>query len=238
MKSHPVFRIAWIFTNSLLLASFIVFIYSVGWEYSTDQYLNGFSDAIVPKRVAPEEKIQAILDWMKSGPARLNGQAGGVLSDRNPEETLNYQSLLQVCGSATNAFINLALRSRLQARRLLLVDSQGAAKHVDAEVWIDGRWIVVDPTFRILLRDAQGAPLTSQQLSDPRTLAVATRGLADYLPSYSFQQTSHVHLGRFKIVGAIAGKALDAVVPGWEGSIFLTLFLERESFAVLACSGF
>jgi hypothetical protein len=238
MKGHPVFRIAWTTANSLLLASVIFFAYSAGWEYSTDQYLDGFSDAIVPKRAAPEERVQAILNWMKSGPARRNGPATGMLSDRDPKETLNYRSLLQVCGSATNAFINLALRSGLRARRLLLVSPHGAARHVDAEVWIESRWIVVDPTFRIIMRGADGAFLTKQQLADPQTLAVATRGLAAYLPSYAFQDTSHVHVGRIKWIGPAIGKTLDAVVPGWEGSMFVTLFLERDSFAAFICAGF
>src|SRR5689334_5382816 len=125
MKGHPLFRIAWLLETALLLASFVFLIFSAGWEYSTRQYLKGFSDAIVPKHAIPEVKVQAILDWIKSGPTRRSDTAKGILADRDPEETLNYDSLLQVCGSATNAFINLALRSGLDARRLLLINAQG-----------------------------------------------------------------------------------------------------------------
>jgi hypothetical protein len=238
MKSHPIFRIIWIVANALLLASVVFFLYSLGWEYSTEQYLRGFSDAIVPKDAAPEEKIQAILNWMEAGPARRNGSAAQFFADRNPEETLNYHSLLEVCGSATNAFINLALRSGLRARRLLLVDASGAANHVDAEVRIDGRWIVVDPTFRRILRGSDGEMLTRQQLADPQTLAYATQGLANYLSGYTFQHTTHIHLNKFGVIGPIAGKMLDVIAPGWEGSQFLTLILERDSFAALVLAAF
>jgi hypothetical protein len=49
-----------------------------------------------------------------------------------------------VCGTATNAFINLADSGRLPARRILLLNSDQGAKHVDAEVLVKGRWIVLD----------------------------------------------------------------------------------------------
>ena len=38
--------------------------------------------------------------------------------DRDPTDTLNYTSLLRVCGNATNAFINLSDSAGLAARRL------------------------------------------------------------------------------------------------------------------------
>lgn len=231
MKAHRLFRVAWLFETALLLASVIFLIYSLGWEFSTRQYLKGFSDAIVPKQASPEEKAQAILAWMKAGPERRSGPIKRILADRDPEETLNYNSLLQICGSATNAFINLALSSRLQAHRLLLVNVEGQAKHVDAEMWIDGRWIVVDPTFRTILRGSGGTLLTREQLTDPQTLAIATQGLADYLPTYTFERTAYLRLDRVKVFGPLVGKGLDAIAPGWEGSSAATLFVERESFA-------
>ena len=46
---------------------------------------------------------------------------------REPEESLNYASLLKVCGSATNAFVNLANAGGLPARRLLLMSD--TARH-------------------------------------------------------------------------------------------------------------
>jgi hypothetical protein len=234
MKNHPLFRFVWLLGTALLLGSSASLIFSLGWEYSTRQYLNGFSDAIVPKKAAPEEKVRAILDWMKSGPTRRSDSAKGILADRDPEETLNYDSLLQICGSATNAFINLALRSGLETRRLLLINDQGQAKHVDAEVWIDNRWIVVDPTFRTILRGSDGAMLTQEQLADPQTLAIATRGLTNYLPGYTFERTTYLHLERFKLLGLVLAKAFDAIAPGWERSQVTTLIVERESFAACA----
>ena len=64
-----------------------------------------------------EEKIQSILNWMSSPAAQLTPAFGGELSDRNPVDTLNFQALLQVCGTATNAFENLAVGGGLEGAR-------------------------------------------------------------------------------------------------------------------------
>jgi hypothetical protein len=155
---------------------------------------------------------------------------------RDPLETLNYRKLLQVCGSATNAFVNLAGRSGLDVRRLLLVNAQGEANHVDAEVLLEGNWVVVDPTFRRILRDSHGALLTSEQLKDASVLKAATQGLEDYSPTYSFERTAHLHLARVPLLGPLAGRIGNSLLPGWDASEFVTLFVERDSFAALVCS--
>ncbi len=236
VQDHRFFQAVWILTNVLLVASLILLLCAVCWEYSTRQYLAGFSDAVVPASASSEEKVQAILDWMASGPARQTGTPEGIFPLRDPEETLNYRRLLQVCGSATNAFLNLGTSSGLEVRRLLLLSAQGGANHVDAEVLLNGTWVVVDPTFGRILRDSHGAPLTSRQLKDASVLKAATEGLTAYLPSYSFEHTSHVRLGRVPFLGPIAGKIGDLIWPGWDASEFVSLFLERESLAAVVGS--
>ena len=139
----------------MLVVAILATIYSVVWEYSTRRYLKGFSDAIVPATAPGDEKVQAILNWMAHGPTRLPYGPSAAEPDRDPTDTLNYDALLQVCGTATNAFINLADTGRLSVRRLLLVNSKMMTKHVVAEVLVEGRWIIVDPAYRIVLRDAR-----------------------------------------------------------------------------------
>jgi len=222
--------------NLLVVASVLLLVCALCWEYSTRRYLAGFSDAVVPAAASPEEKVQAILDWMATGPARRTGTPDSFFYLRDPLQTLNYRRLLQVCGSATNAFLNLAHKSGLHVRRLLLLNAQDTANHVDAEVLLRGNWVVVDPTFRRILRDSHGARLTSEQLKDASVLKAATNGLTDYSPMYSFERTAHVRLARVPFLGGIAGRIGDSLLPGWDGSEFVTLFLERESFAALTCS--
>lgn len=233
---HPVFWTLWFVVNILLILSFALAAYSAVWEYSTRRYLKGFSDAVVPASAPPEEKVVAILDWMSNGPARLDSDLGEFSDHRDPIETLNYASLLRVCGSATSAFVNLADSAGLQARRLLLLNSSDTTKHVVAEVLIQGRWIVVDPAYRVILQDPSGEYLTREELADPSVLAAATTGIRHYSPTYTFDHTAHIRLARLGIAGRSLGAVLNGIIPSWESSETMTLLVERESFATLFLS--
>jgi hypothetical protein len=207
-------------------------LWSSAWEYSTRRYLKGFSDAIVPFSTSPTQKIQAILDWMSHTPARIGEAPVSLTDDRDPTDTLNYASLLRVCGTATNAFINLADSSGLAARRLLLLDANRSTVHVVAEVLVDNRWIVVDPMFRTIFRGPDGGMLTREQLATPATFASATRSIAGYDEAYSFGSTVHVRLARFGAAGRLLRRVLDRSLPNWEKSAILSLLLERESLGI------
>jgi hypothetical protein len=237
MKRHPTLLTIWCLLNGLLVLSVLLFLYAVLKDYSTREYLKGFSDAVTPAGATPEEKISEILAWMQHGPARRNGNTSSS-AIHDPEQTLNYQALLRVCGSATNAFVNLANSSGLQSRRLLLLSPSRGAKHVVAEVFIDGRWIVVDPAFRNIPRGADGHLLTRQELSDPEVLRQATLNVPTYNPTYTYETTAHVRLARIPIIGRFLRGLLNHILPGWEDSIWWTILLERRSFALLVISFF
>ena len=232
-EHHRIFLAVWYSANVLLMLSIAAAIYAAVWEYSTRKYLKGFSDAIIPAAAAPEQKIQSILDWMTNGPARLQAGRTGSSPDRDPTDTLNYNSLLRVCGTATNAFINLADSGNLAARRILLLDARKSAKHVDAEVLVNGRWIVVDPVFRVILRGPDGEPLTREELTSPTIFSAATANIPKYDPSYSFERTAHVRLARLYLIGTPLRKTLDFLLPGWEDSTTVSLLVERESMAAM-----
>ena len=238
MNRHRVIQTAWHAVNLLFFASLIFLIYSIGWEFSTRKYLQGFSDAIVPASAAPEEKIDAILQWMKQGPARRVDASGNNLPQRDPQETLNYWALLQVCGTATNAFVNLANSSGLPARRLLLLDHHREVNHVVAEVLVGGRWIVVDPAFRFIPRGFHGEALTRQDLSDPVVFREAVKGIPNYKSDYDYDMGVHVRLRRIPLIGRSLRAALNRLSPRWEDSVYLTLLVERESFAALTLAAF
>jgi hypothetical protein len=233
IRQHRIFLLSWYAINLLLVVSMIAAMYSIVWEFSTRRYLKGFSDAIIPLNALPEEKIEAIVDWMARGPSRQAAGPDGSSPDRDPTDTLNYDSLLRICGSATNAFINLADSAGMGARRLLLLDSHRMTKHVVAEVLIDGRWIVVDPAFRAIPRDAQGRLVTGRDLADPAVFSAATRNIPSYDPSYTFDNTAHLRITRLRFVGLPLRKALDFLLPGWEDSTTMSLLLERSSLAAM-----
>jgi hypothetical protein len=235
-KRYPLFHAIWLVVNFLLVASVFLAAYSAGWEFSTRRYLEGFSDAIVPATSPGDEKIEAILNWMAHGPARRTSGVDASQSDRDPTDTLNYDALLRVCGTATNAFINLVDTGHMQARRLLLVDSRQTTKHVVAEVLVDGRWIIVDPSFRVVMRGPDGKTLTREELADPAMFAAATRNIRGYEPSYTFDHTVHIRLARIQVFGSLLRRILDRAFPGWEDTPTMTLLVERESFAAMTAS--
>jgi Transglutaminase-like superfamily len=232
-QSGAVFRTVWYCGNVLLILAVLLAGYSAVWEYSTRKYLKGFSDAIVPVSASTEEKAEAILQWMSTGPSRRQAGPDPSSPDRDPTETLNYTSLLRVCGTATNAFINLSDSAGLAARRLLLLDSHRVTKHVVAEVLVDGRWIVADPAFRTIFRGSDGGLLTRDQLTDPAVFSVATRDIRGYSPDYTFENTAHVRVSRLGWMGVPVRSVLNRLLPGWEDSTAVSLLMERESLATL-----
>ena len=224
------FRAAWWAVNLLLAASLVCIAYAATREWSVRQYLHGFSDAVVSASEPPEQKIEAILNWMRAGPSRTEAAKPDDLSPRNPENTLNYRQLLLVCGSATNAFLNLSRSAGLESRRLLLLTPDHRAKHVVAEVLVEGRWIVVDPSFRIVMRDGSGRALTRKDLQDIQKLREATVSALNYPAEYSYDRYAHVRLARLPLDGFHLRKLLESTLPGWDETLDWSLFLERESY--------
>ena len=234
---HPIFLTVWWSSNLLLALSLLALVYCEVREFSARRYLDGYSDAIVPNFVPPEERVEAILDWMRAESSRGVAANPATLATRDPQTTLNYAQLLKVCGTATNAFLNLARASDLQVRRLLLLSRDGMAKHVVAEVLINQRWIVVDPSYRVIMRDASGHFLTRKELQDPATFEQAVGAVSGYPPEYDYESVAHVRLSRLPFKGLHLRKVLDFVYPGWEEAVDWSLLLERESFFYLVLAG-
>jgi hypothetical protein len=232
---HPIFRAVWWGANLLLAIAFIAVLSSGLREFSLRYYLDGFSDAIAPGVLTAEPKVQALLDWMRAEPSRAVRSDPGALSGRDPHVNLNYPQLLRMCGTATNAFLNLAREDDLVVRRLLLLGPDGNTRHVVAEVLLDGRWIVVDPTYHVLMRDARGRLLTRRELQDPAIFEQAVGSVPDYPLRYNYEHTAHVRLERVPLLAMLRlRKVLDTVYPGWEEAADWSLLLERQSFSYLA----
>src|SRR5258707_487771 len=236
MRRHRVFRGIWWSSNLLLAAALVAMLYSCVREYSVRRYLDGFSDAIVPNSLPEELKVKAILDWMRAEPSRATASNPEELATRDPEITLTYHQLLNVCGTATNAFLNLARSSDLRVRRLLLLTPDQRTKHVVAEVLIDDRWIIVDPTYRVIMKDAKGRYLTRQDLRNPVIFAEAVNAIPNYPREYNFENFAHVRLARLPLDGFHLRGLLERVYPGWDEAIDWSLLLERESFFYVVAS--
>ncbi len=235
-KKHLIFRVVWRGVNLLLVVVLVSSLYAGVREYSVRRYLDGFSDAIVPNSLPKQQKLEAILNWMRAEPSRAVATNPEELAQRDPEITLTYSQLLHVCGTATNAFLNLVRSSDLRARRLLLLTPDNNTKHVVAEVLIEGRWIIVDPTYRVIMKDAAGHYLTRKDLQNPSVFAQAISRVPNYPAEYTYDHFAHVRLARLPYVGFPLRRMLVAVAPGWEEAIDWSLLLERESFFYLVLS--
>src|SRR2546421_9481732 len=74
-------------------------------------YLDGYSDAIVPNFAPPEERVEAILDWMRAGPSR------GIAANRSEEHTSELQSRSDlVCRLLLEKKKNTAMHSQYRDR--------------------------------------------------------------------------------------------------------------------------
>lgn len=234
MKKESIFQAASFAVNVLLISSVLLTLFGFAWEYSTRWYLSGFANAVLPYSSSPEEKVATILAWMEQGPARETDYYRDDSQSRDPVDTLNYKELLSVCGTATNAFVNLASAAGIEARRLLLLDSQGLnTNHVVAEVRVDGRWVIVDPSFHAILKDRAGRLLTKEELARPDILLDATRNITGYNQSYNYEHTAFIHLARIPLVGRFLQARLDSALPTWQENINWTLLVERQSNATL-----
>jgi len=209
------FRIVWRGVNVALVASLLALVYSAGWEYSVRRYLDGFEDAVVPANAAPEQRVEAILSWMREGPSRSADPTPTGLAVRDPQTTLNYRQLLTVCGTATNAFLNLARTSDLHVRRLLLLGPDRSAKHVVAEVLLKGEM------------------LTRKELQTPENFAEAAARSPGYPGNYTYEKYAHVRIARLPLDGMRLRPLLDRIFPGWDEKLDWSLLLERESFFAL-----
>jgi len=235
-RPHRIFRTIWWGSNLLLAVALVSFTITGLREYSVRRYLDGFSDAIVPNFLPAQQKVEAILNWMRIEPSRGITSNPDSLAHRDPEMTLNYQQLLKVCGTATNAFLNLARSSDLQVRRLLLLTPDRNTKHVVAEVLLEGRWVIVDPAYRVILKDAKGRLLTRKDLRNPAVFEEAAGQIPNYPREYTYDSFAHVRLARLPLEGLHLRTLLGKVFPGWDEAVDWSLLLERESFFYLVLS--
>ncbi len=126
--------------------------------------------------------------------------------------------------------------SNLRVRRLLLLSPDRRTKHVVAEVLIDGRWVVVDPAYRVIMKDARGHNLTRSELRDPAVFSQAISAIPNYPREYTYDQFAHVRLARLPLEGLHLRRLLDSIYPGWDEAVDWSLLLERESFFYLVLS--
>jgi hypothetical protein len=233
------FALGHLATTAFVIFTFGLFIYGLAWNYSTRRYLKGFADAIVPLAGSPKEKTEALAEWFRHEPLRAVPPVSGsnsLMYDRDPVTIVQDTRLLEICGSASNAFMNLADAAGLKVRRLLLLNKLGNVSHVVAEVQWDDRWVVVNPQQGLIFKDHLGRALTKEELRDPEVFRDAISNMPGYSPTYTFERTIHLRLKRIPILGDPLRRGLDHFVPGWEEATNWAYLPENPSlWLVVVC---
>jgi len=218
-KTFGVVRLITTSSRIMFVAAALLLVYGLVQTYSTRRYLKGFADAIVPLQGSPQQKTEALLAWFRNTPSRSNSPVTGESSLRDPVNIVQNKKLLKVCGSASNAFLNLADVTGLHTRRLLLLDSSGGTMHVVTEVRWDDRWVVVDPQHGQIFANDAGQALTKEQLRDPEVFRDAISRMPGYSPGYTFEHTAHLHPQRIPVVGGLLERGLDGLFPEWQEAV-------------------
>lgn len=212
----------------LVLAAVCMLACGLAWNLSTRRYLKGFSDAIVPLDGSSLEKSEALLAWLHQEPRRRRTPGNeGLL--RDPVWILQNAQLLKICGSASNAFLNLADSAGLNTRRLLLLDGGGGTRHVVVEVQWGKRWVVVDPTLGLVFRDGQGQALSKEDLRDPGIFQDAISRMPGYSRTYTFEHSHQIRLERVPVLGAVLRRVLNRLFPAWEAAFDWAYIMENPS---------
>jgi hypothetical protein len=209
------------------IISLIMFLFTHYQYFAQRFYLKGFVEAIIPLDGSSSDRIEAILHYFRNHPSRLKGISE---RDRTPASSLRFEKSMRDCGSATNAFVHLALSAGIPARGLLLLNERGITQHVVAEVWLNGRWVVVDPIFGLAMKDENGRWLTREDLRDPKILRRATRHI-DYPPNYTYDRTSYINWRKVPLIGQRLGDWLRKL--GWEERLGRPLVLDNAVLARL-----
>jgi len=239
MATKRLITVARCASKLFMIAGLALFAYSVTWSFATRRYLRGFADAIVPLNGSAQDKTEALLRWFRNEPNRNTSRTSGsdgLLHDRDPVNIVQNLQLLKVCGTATNAFMNLADAAGLKSRRLLLLDQAGRTKHVVAEVQWDDRWIVVNPQLGLIYKDQLGRALTKEELRNPKVFQDSISSMPGYDPEYTFEHTVHIRLARIPVIGSLLRSALVRLAPKWEEYINWSYFPENPSLWLIVIS--
>ncbi len=225
------------FWRSRLILSLCILAYCALWNHSLSTYLDGVASAISGPNEPPLAKVENILAWLKRRQEVLPQVPISLSRQRDVARIMNDQEALKVCGFASFLFVNIAKKSNLKARRLLLLRQNGGAGHIVVEVLLDGRWVIADPAFTRLLRDSEGRLLTKEQLKDAALLNQAMKGIPSDLLAFSYERPVYIRLERVPGLGRFLRHGLSSLSPRWEEKTAQVIaILDRDSTVALALS--
>jgi hypothetical protein len=201
------------------------------WQFALfagdNHFVDGICAAVVRPDQSSEERAMSLFRWVsrydaaaatpatapETGPARAaRSRPFGLVTPRAVAEHRDY--FRENCGRKAWLLAVLARRAGLEARELRLCDASHAARHVVAEIRIDGRWSVFDPTAGLDFRRDDGQLATVADMKDPGLLAANARRVPAYdTRRWQFTYPERLHFEKVPLIGG-ALRPLAARVTG------------------------
>lgn len=151
---------------SLLLSPFISLI--LPEKLTNRTYFRLLYHVIADKEIADviskEEKARKIFEYVVD-----HTFLQGIPYECKPAQSLMYgEAYCDFQARVLNALLGAV---GIKSRYIVLFDRTGISPHTTAEVFLDGKWRVFDPSLNIIFQDKQGNKLTLEDLSaNPKTI--------------------------------------------------------------------
>lgn len=105
----------------------------------TNEIVNVANSILADKgNLSPHQKVVAFMDFIADFEV-------GIASNSSPEATVNER--IGACGTFTNLLLALAATQGINGRIISLGNYPTDDGHAVAELWINGKWSVYDPTY-------------------------------------------------------------------------------------------
>lgn len=193
-------------------------------EYSRAAF-QWIADLVTKDARDPQQAVSQLLEYVGAR-VRVPPQ-GKPISDGEPMEILAAGR--GWCDQQANVFIQLARTIPLDSRLVFLQNGPGPSPHTVAEVYLDGAWRVVDPSFGVLIVNGEGKLATREEFAaQPSLFAQLPEAIAKekFGSSTDFRGVSALYQAEGRIFNAWRGKRkvwLDRCPPPLRRALFYAL---------------
>lgn len=143
------------------------------------------------------------------------------------------------CGSFTSVVGRLLVSAGYPIRILQMHCGPDPACHILLEVQLDGRWVVVDPSYNLLFQNTDGSIASYDQLHHNFS-AYAAQTPRDYNPAYRFEDARRTNWDKIPVLMPLLRGLLNATMgETWTNELSLRAWvLNRYWLWFFAAGGF
>jgi len=220
----------------------------IGEGYVNNRYFDSLNSEIAPTFASPEERVvytfEHVSRWASFDASRIDQPVRRWLAEFEHASPLHVSARTTLaagtdrrgpCGALSRTMIVLLHRAGIPARRALLCDDNGHAVHTVVEVWLDGEWRVMDPTYGWMWRrPSDGRIATAGDLrANPELFRSVVVHRANYpLTEYRYANVYHLRWEKVPGLTAVRDLLIRAAGEDWVRSIETPYVYERPTFLI------